>query len=113
MEQICVAPGEGGGFKNWGDEIYLEEMCFPEKFPFGVGGYLSSCIDDVENSMGFAAYCVSQIMSADPKFRQDSSYIFFLLLVKEMIQLKRCKTTYFRQATRLPTLNKENIAIHL
>ena len=26
-----------------------------------------------------------------------------------MIQLKRCKSTYFRQATRLPTLNKNNV----
>jgi hypothetical protein len=48
-------------------------------------------------------------MSADPKFRKDSAYVFFLLLVKELIQLKRCKTTYFRQATRLPNLNKEDI----
>ena len=48
-------------------------------------------------------------MSADPKFRNDSAYVFFLLLVKELIQLKRCKTTYFRQATRLPNLSKEDI----
>ena len=48
-------------------------------------------------------------MSCDPKFRQDSAYIFFLLLVKELIQLKRCKTTYLRQATRLPNLSKEDI----
>ena len=48
-------------------------------------------------------------MSADPKFRNDSAYLFFLLLVKEMIQLKRCKTTYFRQATRLPNLSKQDV----
>ena len=59
--------------------------------------------------MGFASYCVDQIMSCDPKFRQDSSYLFFLLLVKELIQLKRCKSTYFRQATRLPNMSKADI----
>ena len=37
MEKIAVAPGEFGSFKNWGDDIYLEEKMFPEKFPFGVG----------------------------------------------------------------------------
>ena len=95
MEKISVAPGEEGKFENWGDDIYLEERAFPEKFPFGTGGYLSSCLDDEEHSMGFASYCVSQIMSADSKFRNFSTYIFFLLLVKELVQLKRCKTTYF------------------
>ena len=109
MEKICVAPGEHGGFRNWGKDIYLEELAFPEKFPFGVGGYISSCIDDPENNMGFASYCVNQIMSADAKFRNDQTYVFFLLLVKEMIQLKRCKQTYFRQAKKLPTLNKSNV----
>ena len=109
MEKVVVAPGEFGSFQNWGKDVFLEEKAFPEKFPFGTGGYLSSCLDDPENDMGFAYYCINQIMSADPKFRNDSAYLFFLLLVKELIQLKRCKTTYFRQATRLPNLRKEDI----
>ena len=109
MKTISVAPGESGTFQNWGKETFLEEKCFPEKFPYGTGGYLSSCIDDPENGIGFASYCVNQILSCDPKFRNDSTYIFFLLLVKELIQLKRCKTTYFRQATRLPNLSKQDV----
>ena len=48
-------------------------------------------------------------MFCDPKFRNDSAYLFFLLLVKELIQLKRCKTTYFRQATRLDNLSKQDV----
>ena len=36
MEKVAVAPGEFGSFKNWGDDIFLEEKSFPEKFPFGV-----------------------------------------------------------------------------
>ena len=109
METISVAPGEAGTFQNWGKEVFLEERCFPEKFPFGTGGYLSSCVDNPENDIGFANYCINQILSCDPKFRNDSSYLFFLLLVKELIQLKRCKTTYFRQATRLPNLSKNDV----
>ena len=70
---------------------------------------MSSCIKDPENDMGFANYCVNQIMSCDSKFRKDSAYIFFLPLVKELIQMKRCKSTYFRQATRLPNLSKKDV----
>ena len=102
-------PMSTGEFQNWGKDVFLEERCFPEKFPFGTGGYLSSSIKDEANNMGFANYCISQIMSCDPRFRNDSAYLFFLLLVKELIQLKRCKTTYFRQATRLPNLSKTDI----
>ena len=109
VKKMSVAPGEHGSFSNWGSDVFLEEKAFPEKFPYGTGGYLSSCIDNEENNMGFANYCINQIMSADPKFRRDSTYIFFLLLVKELIQLKRCKATYFRQATRLPNLTREDV----
>ena len=62
MEKICVAPGEGGGFNNWGDDVFLEEKCFTALFPYGTGGYLSSCIEDSENHIGFASYCINQIM---------------------------------------------------
>ena len=109
MKTISVAPGESGTFQTWGKETFLEEKCFPEKFPYGTGGYLSSTIDNPDNGIGFANYCVNQILSCDPKFRNDSSYLFFLLLVKELIQLKRCKQTYFRQATRLPNLSKNDV----
>ena len=109
MEKICVAPGEDGKFQNWKKDVFLEERCFPEKFPYGTGGYLSSQINDSESDMGFANYCINQIMSCDPKFRQDSAYLFFLLLVKELILLKRCKSTYWRQATRLPNMSKEDV----
>ena len=53
-EKICVAPGEYGSFQNWGQDIFLEEKCFPEKFPYGQGGYLSSCMEDSDKAVGFA-----------------------------------------------------------
>ena len=34
MENICVAPGEKGEFQNWNKDLFLEEKCFPEKFPY-------------------------------------------------------------------------------
>ena len=69
MEKVCVAPEECGKFKQWNEELFLEETCFSEKFPYGTGGYLSSMINGHEDNMGFANYCVNQIMSCDPKFR--------------------------------------------
>ena len=56
IEKIQVAPGEKGKFKNWGEDVFLEEKAFPELFPFGVGGYFSSLVNNKENDMGFANY---------------------------------------------------------
>ena len=39
MQQICVAPGEYGKFVNWKEDLFIEEKSFPEKFPFGIGGF--------------------------------------------------------------------------
>ena len=110
MRKIAIAPGEMGEFKNWKEDIYIEEKCFPELFPYGCGGYLSSFINDSSKDMGLAAYCISQIMSADYKFRQNTTYLIFLLLVKESIILKRCISTFLRQARRLPNLNKKTLS---
>ena len=109
MSKICIAPGEDGKFMNWSQDIFLEEKAFPEKFPYGIGGYLSSMTNSDGEDIGFASYCVGQLMSCDPKFRQDIIYVLFLLLVKELIELKRCKVTFLRQATRLPKLSKDDV----
>ena len=53
MEKIAVAPGEFGSFQNWGEDIFLEEKIFSEKFPYGTGGYLSSYVENPESDMGF------------------------------------------------------------
>ena len=68
---------------------------------------MSSLINNKEEDMGFASYVKHRVMSSDSKYRRNSSYVFFLLLVKELVHLKRCKDTYMRQATKLPNLTKE------
>ena len=55
--------------------------------------------------MGFSNYVKSRLLSVDPKFRNDPYYIFFLLLVKEMVDTKRSEKTFFRKATKVPNLN--------
>ena len=78
--KVFVAPSEGGKLINWQSDLFLEEKLFPKLFPYGIGGYLSSNM--LKNSnMGYSNYIKSRLLSADPKFRNDASYTFFLLLV--------------------------------
>ena len=109
MATISVAPGEKGKFQNWKEDVWLEEKAFPHLFPCGTGGYLSSCLSSKKN-MGFAVYCRNRLRSVDSKFREDQVYIFFLLLVKELVELKNCQSTYLRQARNTPGLTKEHIS---
>ena len=91
LEKLSVAPGEKGKFQNWGEDIFLEEKCFPELFPFGIGGYLSKIANDDEagRKMGFAAYVKHRIMSADPKYRNNSAYCFLFALGKRAHSAKK------------------------
>ena len=106
VNKIPVAPREFGKFQSWGEDQFLEEKCFPELFPFGDGGYLSSLINSKEQDIGFAMYVKHRILSFDPKYRKNSTYMFFLLIVKELVRLKRCKQIYMRQAAHMPSPSK-------
>ena len=108
LQKVYVAPGESGAWKNWEEDVYLEEKLFPQLFPFGIGGYLSSCMLK-NNNMGFANYCKSRLLSANNKFRKDPFYIFFLLLVKEMIEMRRSEQTFFRKANKVQDLTASKV----
>ena len=88
MEKIGIAPGEFGMFKNWGEDLYMEEKCFPDLFPYGVGGYMSSVIDGNNQNLGFTNYIRHRILHIDGRFRNITIYVFFLLLVKELVELE-------------------------
>ena len=109
-QKIFVAPGQEGKFMNWMEDIFIEEMAFPSLFPYGIGGYLTSNILR-GSDIGFANYCKNRILSADSKFRNDHIYMFFLLLVKELIEIKRSKSTYFRKAAKQQNLTKATIKL--
>ena len=72
------------------------------------GGYLSTCVK-TGISFSFAAYCRKREKSVDPRFRDDEYYGFFLLQIKELVQLKSSRQTYARQLFRQPFLTKSNI----
>ena len=107
-QKIFVAPGEGGEWKNWKSDLYLEEKLFPALFPYGIGGYMSSNMLR-DSDMGFSNYVKNRLLSADEKFRNDPSYVFFLLLVKEMVDIKRSKQIYFRKASKIPNLTPKSV----
>ena len=83
---------------------FLEEKAFPHLFCTGSGGYLSS---HRENGMGFADYVKLRIFGMDPRFRNDSTYLFFLFVLKEKIELRRCEATFFRKGK----LNKSKYTV--
>ena len=103
VDKIPVAPGEYGKMINWQSDVFLEEKLFPALFPYGIGGYLSSNVIRTSN-IGFANYVKSRLLSADPKFRDDPYYLFFLLLVKEMVEMLRSESTFYRKAGKASSL---------
>ena len=105
---ITVAPGVGGKFHSWGQDIFLEEKLFPQLFPYGIGGYLSSNLLK-RSKMGFANYCKNRILSISSKFREDVDYLFFLTIVKEQIQMRRSERTYLRKAAKVPSLTRNSL----
>ena len=107
-KKISVAPSESGKWINWQSELFLEEKLFPRLFPYGIGGFLSSNVLKKSN-MGYSNYIKNRLLSADPKFRNDASYVFFLLLVKELTDMKRSEQTYLRKATKVPNLTNKAV----
>ena len=105
---VNLAPAEKGQWINWNSDVFLEEKLFPSLFPYGVGGYLSSNMLR-QNDMGFSNYIKNRLLSADPRFRNDASYLFFLLLVKELIDMKRSQQTVFRKANKASNLTAQSI----
>ena len=106
--KVFVAPSEEGKLANWQSDLFLEEKLFPKLFPYGIGGYLSSNMLQKSN-MGFSNYIKNRLLSANPKFRKDASYLFFLLLVKELTDMKRSEQTYLRKATKASNLTATKI----
>ena len=107
-EKISVAPSEAGKWVNWYSDLFLEEKLFPKLFPYGIGGYLSSNMLKKSN-IGFSNYIKNRLLSADPKFRNDASYMFFLLLVKELTDIKRSEQTYLRKASKSSNLTAKKV----
>ena len=61
-----------------------------------------------------------QLLDADDKFRKDTTYMMFIFLVKETVELKRSRVMFFRKAklhyksdkTKLREAAKDEIKHH-
>ena len=61
----------------------------------GTGGYISTY---QPQKMGFVNYIKKRLLGADSKYRDDTTYVMFLFLLKETVELKRSRVTFFRKA---------------
>jgi hypothetical protein len=95
MPKVQVAPGSEGKFMYWDTAQHLEEKAFPHLFPTGTGGYLSTY---QKAGVGFANYVKQRILGIDTRFRLDTTYLFFLYLVKETLEINRSISTFFRKS---------------
>ena len=95
MTSLNVAPTAEGKFTHWGTAVNLEEKAFPHLFPTGKGGFLSTY---QPKKVGFANYVKQRMLGLDPRFRDDSIYMFFLFMVKEQLEIKRSYATFFRKS---------------
>ena len=89
-----VAPTEAGIFINFENVVDIEEYCFTHLFPFGVGGYVSSY---ALKGVSFVNYIKMRLNGIDRRYASDHSYITFLFQVKEALEIKRSRVTYFRK----------------
>lgn len=48
--------------------------------------------------VGFSNYVKARLLGVDSRFRDDKTYLMFIFLVKEMLELKRSRVTVFRKA---------------
>lgn len=48
--------------------------------------------------VGFSNYVKARLLGTDARFRNDRTYLMFIFLIKEMVELKRSRVTFFRKA---------------
>merc|ERR1712114_42453 len=88
------APTEKGKFVNYEEVNDIEERCFPHLFPKGKGGYLSTYASQKVN---FSNYIKMRLNGIDRRYANDHQYIIFLYQIKESLEIKRSRVTYFRK----------------
>ena len=92
--RLVVAPTAAGNFVNFETVVDIEEKCFPHLFPYAHGGYLSSYSS---KGLTFSNYIKLRLYGIDRRFASDHAYVCFLFHVKESLEIKRSRVTYFRK----------------
>ena len=106
LQKLSIAPGEDNIPTDWLKDEYLEEKAFPHLFPGGEGGYVST----YKQKMKFSKYVKMRILEGEnSSFRKNSTYVFFLLCVKERIQVRSMTSMFFRKAFKGRDLNANKL----
>merc|ERR1719481_453073 len=92
--RVVVAPTEKGKFVNYEEVKDIEERCFPHLFPKGNGGYLSTY---ASKKVTFSNYIKMRLNGIDRRYANDHQYVIFLYQIKESLEIKRSRVTYFRK----------------
>merc|ERR1711873_361286 len=105
--RVVVAPTEKGKFVNHGEVKDIEERCFPHLFPQMGGGYLSTY---ASKKVTFSNYIKMRLNGIDRRYGNDHQYIIFLYQIKESLEIKRSRVTYFRKCKMNKTkYNKDTL----
>merc|ERR1711996_44748 len=92
---------------NHGEVKDIEERCFPHLFPNGNGGYLSTY---ASKKVTFSNYIKMRLNGIDRRYANDHQYIIFLYQIKESLEIKRSRVTYFRKCKMNKTkYNKDTL----
>ena len=102
MKRLNIAPAEENIPTDYLKDKFLEEKAFPHLFPSGEGGYVSTY---KKIGMKFGQYVKLRMLGKDSCFRKNSTYLFFLLCIKERIQVRSMTSMYFRKAFKGKQLN--------
>ncbi len=98
IDQIySVAPAEGNMPRYVLENDDFEELCFPDKFPYGKGGFKKD--QKRQRKLSRRRYVNQRLLNVDPRFRQDLDYLFATqylcdleqVQVEKRIALKRTK----------------------
>merc|ERR1711873_303196 len=98
---------EKGKFVNYEEVNDIEERCFPHLFPKGKGGYLSTY---ASKKVTFSNYIKMRLNGIDRRYANEHQYIIFLYQIKESLEIKRSRVTYFRKCKMNKTkYNKDTL----
>ena len=109
-KKVAVAQTEAGKYFNYENILKSEERCFLHLFPQGKGGYLSIY---ASKNVTFSNYIKMQLNGIDQRYANDHQYIIFLYQIKESLEIKRSRVTYFRKCKMNKTkYTKATLLVH-
>ncbi|CAF0903855.1 unnamed protein product [Didymodactylos carnosus] len=77
---VSLAPAEQNKPLSLLKDLIVEALAFPHIFPDGQG----TCNNPREKSLSYSLYYNTRLFSADPRFAEDVTYVFFLQYLNDL-----------------------------